>query len=140
MTSTTAARRAAPALAALLAFVPTGCGPATGTVTGTVTLGGNPVGNATVSFVAPDGTIKSYLTGADGNYRVDDVPAGPVQVTVKSNESLDEGAQQDLKKRGNIAPKAAKSAVPARYADSSTSGLSMTVKSGDNKYDIPLTP
>jgi hypothetical protein len=142
MTITPAARRAAAAVA-LLALVPTGCGSSPGSVTGTVTLNGNPVGSVSVSFVAGDGTIRSGFTAADGTYRVEEVPTGPVQVTVQGTEVVTETVQQDLKKRGGApAPKkTTKSPVPARYGDSSTSGLSLTVKSGDNnKYDIPLMP
>jgi hypothetical protein len=142
MTPTPAARRAACLAIAAAAFGLAGCGPSTGTISGTVTLNGTPLDNTGVSFISPDGTVKTAMTGADGSYRIFEVPAGPVQVIVQDMTVLTESGQQDLKKRaaGPARPKANKIPIPTRYGDSGTSGLSLTVKSGENKYDIPLTP
>jgi hypothetical protein len=38
------------------------------------------------------------------------------------------------------APPKAKSPIPERYADVTKSGLGTTVKVGENKYDVALTP
>lgn len=134
------ARRAAPVLVAAAALWAAGCGPSFGTISGTLTHNGKPVPDVTVSFVSPDGTINTAQVGADGTYSVANVPVGPVQVTVQSPTALGESEQEVIKKgKSGVAPKAAtRVGLDPKFGDPQTSGLSLTVKAGDNKYDIDL--
>jgi len=144
MTIPTAARRVAALFVALAPVLLAGCGASTGNVSGTVTLNGNPVNHAVVSFVSPDGAIQSAITDASGKYTLEGVKAGPNQVTVRTDEGGEE--TRTVKKLGGpkqavaAAAAAGRTLVPAKYAETTTSGLTLTVKSGQNTYDIPLTP
>jgi hypothetical protein len=135
-----AARRAASVVVAAAAVWVAGCGPAVGTVSGTVTQNGRPVPDVTLSFVSPDGTVNTAQVGTDGTYTVANVPVGPVQVTVQSTRAVGESEQEVIKKgKSGVAPKAAsKVGLDPKFGDPQTSGLSLTVKAGDNKYDVDL--
>ena len=119
-----------------------GCGPAVGTVSGDVTFDGKPLGGAVISFVNPDGTIRTAIANAAGHYAVDHLPTGPVQVTVRPPQPTDTSDGRTTKKpeRPTPAPRREKSVVPDRYAGSTSSGLATTIKPGPNRYDIALTP
>lgn len=69
--------------------VATGCGDKKNlhTVEGTVTIDGQPLEGATVTFLSGDGTVASGLTTASGKFRlltagVEGVPAGTYKVSV----------------------------------------------------------
>ena len=71
--------------AALVATLLTACGeqnmpPIIGSVSGTVTLEGTPLGGVSVALAGPQ--PKSGQTGADGTYRFDDVLEGDYTVTI----------------------------------------------------------
>jgi hypothetical protein len=135
-------RRLPVAVLALASTLAAGCGPAVGTVSGDVTFNGKPLGGAVVSFVSPEGTIRTAIANAAGHYAVDNVPAGPVQVTVRPPSPADAGDSHTTKKpeRPKPAPQREKSVIPDRYGESTSSGLGTTVKPGGNRYDIALTP
>jgi hypothetical protein len=139
MNTLTAARRAAPALVAVVALWAIGCGPSTGTISGVVTLNGNPARDITISFLCPDGSVYTAMVDSDGKYSVDNVPVGPVKVTIQSPPPVSEGTQESIKKGKAPAPKAGKVPVNPKYTDPANSGLSLTVKPGANPFDIPLT-
>ena len=124
-----------------------GCNKPFGSVTGTITLGGAPLPAGLVSFLAEDGTVVSANVDANGNYRVDNVPAGLARVMVYTafNENL--GSSGDLLKNQGRDPTRFKDVpkssvplvmVPQKYSTPETSGLSVTVGKGETKYDIPL--
>ena len=120
-----------------------GCGPATSTVTGVVTLDGTPVPEGTVSFLMEDGTVQSSFIMKDGTYHLDAIPVGAAKVTVLTKATEFEAMAEDIKNLGKsgAAPKAEapKFVIPARYSSPDTSGLSCEVKGKTTKYDIPLT-
>jgi hypothetical protein len=129
-------------------FLLVGCSGSTGTVTGVVTVDGNPLTGATVNFIGSDGVMVSAGTDESGRYRAENVPAGEVKVSVTAVEG-DVGIQaqaEDIKKRGPGAPPPLappantplKSKVNPKYNDPATSGLKVTV-SGNTKFDIPVT-
>ncbi|HVS36768.1 MAG TPA: hypothetical protein VMS17_14500 [Gemmataceae bacterium] len=144
------------AVAAVLPMV--GCGPPTGTVTGTVVLKGGPNGDqtlkgGTITFYSADGkTVGGQAEiQENGTYKVDKVPAGDSKVVV-STEMLNQqgkgraGPPPGTKVNPNDpnADPAAKAqaryvAIPLKYADPEQSGLKFTVKAGSNTYDPPLT-
>lgn len=66
-------------------------------LSGTVTVGGEPVAGVVVTREGPDGSV-STTTGADGGYRFDEVPAGDqtVRVTVPDGYRADGPATRDV--------------------------------------------
>jgi hypothetical protein len=95
-------------------------GPAGGpSVRGKVTFKGEPVANADLLFVSLDRPAVAAVTvkaGADGAYTTNLV-AGRYAVTVTA---------------------AGKAALPARFATTDTSGLTVVVSAGANTFDINL--
>jgi hypothetical protein len=121
-----------------------GCGPSHGTVTGTVTLNGQPVTDGQVSFLGQDGTIVTSMIDSSGKYRIAQFPVGLAKVTVYP--PMDMAAVGDtLKNQGKekgppkmIAPPQPKSDIPSRYSDPNTSNLTVEVRRGEMTFDIPL--
>lgn len=97
-------------------------------VTGTVTLDGQPVEGATVSFQM-DGKSKAVgVTNDRGEYALstsepnDGVPAGQYMVTIAKND-----------------PATQKNLLPMKYADARTTGITVQVsESGINKFNFEL--
>ena len=120
-------------LAALLA-VP-GCGgKKTATVSGKVTYQGQPVPLGAIYFNGPDGQLSMGILQNDGSFTATDVALGEVKATVQAR---DPGIYaQQIRGPGNaVAAKtspAAFVAVPAKYAETSTTDLTFTI-TGDTK-------
>jgi hypothetical protein len=137
---------------ALLCCVATlaGCspgGPALGKVSGRVTLDGQPVAKAAVTFVPQTGGRPAMaVTDDSGQYKLDSstdkagVPTGTYSVTVIKQESAGATADAGGLAGGAAAPGAApRWIVPQRYSAADTSQLSAEVKPGDNTSDFALT-
>jgi hypothetical protein len=135
--------------AALTTFI--GCGPGgysgpTGTVTGKVTLDGEPVPQGcAVSFVSPAGFTASAKVGAGGSYtllNVDkpEIPVASYKVAVAQLAAEVSGADYDkyMSAGGGGEAKSAPEAIPAKYQTAETSGLSFDVKQGPNTFNIEL--
>jgi len=131
----------------LLALV--GCGRGGGTVSGKVTFNGQPVPSGTVTFVSADGHAFPTIIQEDGSYVVEHVATGPATITVvtppppapppRSTPKGSPGAGSDTSaEAAGMKPQIKVVSVPAKYADPKTSGLSYTVTSGSQTYDIPL--
>ncbi|RIK70219.1 MAG: hypothetical protein DCC67_20860 [Planctomycetota bacterium] len=112
-------------LAALVAT--TGCGPSQpedasrATVSGIVTLKGQPLPAGTITFETsdpPKATSVSITEG--GRYSTDRVPIGACKVSV-STSSIQFGNPS------------AYVAIPEKYGDTATSGLTVDVKAGENE-------
>ena len=112
-----------------------GCGSSvapTGTVTGQVTLGGNPLTTGVVTLVNRDqGLGASSELDASGKYQIEAVPTGQYQVVIQgpeapSPEEMDEGAKIEA------------SSVPPKYQAAETSGLSVEIAEGKNQADFEL--
>jgi hypothetical protein len=133
--------------------------PATYPVTGQVTLNGEPVDGATVTFVpSGEGQAASAVTDASGNYALStfgaDDGAVPGQYNVKivkypgsepaaagaGGEYTDEMYQEGYGGAADTGEEAAEpeNLLPEKYADASTSGLTATVQEGDNNFDFAL--
>jgi len=118
----------------------------TGTVTGKVTLDGNPVPpGCTVSFVSPDGFTASAKVGADGSYKLlnvdkPEIPVATYKVAVAQPAADMSGADYDqyMSAEGGAAAKAAPEAIPAKFQTVDASGLSYDVKEGPNPINIEL--
>lgn len=117
----------------------TGCDRGTGTLSGQVTYKGQPVTSGMVTVVDADGVPHGASIQPDGKYRVTDVPAGPVRVAVTSPDPRIAAAE--ARGEGATPPPATAAwrPIPERYADAATSGLTFTVKRGDNVFPIELT-
>lgn len=115
-----------------------GCAPAKGGVSGTVTLDGKPLGNASVVFhPTGEGATAYGTTISDGSYVLqtgakEEVAPGDYLVTVTATEQVKRAAD------AKSPPQPPKTLTPQRYADKTTSGLRFTVKPGSNRYDIEL--
>ena len=137
-----------------------GCGgPGTADVTGTVKFDGKPLPAGMIAFTSEDG--RGATSGiADGTYLATGVPTGAVKVTVTTPEAAKtprpKGGAVDLSKKfgppkGVELPPEAKGAkfnpygesenvvsIPKKYGDPAQSGLTLTVTSGKNTFDVDL--
>ncbi len=131
-------------VAFLLPLALAGCGPRTGTVSGTVTYKGQALGNGSVMFLTKDGKAQSGLIGSDGSYTVANVPSGPVTITVQTTPPA--GAQGGgMKVKGTEMPDMGGGTaagkyvpIPDKYKNKDQSGLSYDVTAGPQKHDIQL--
>lgn len=133
-----------PALVALL-----GCsGPPGGTVKGRVTFKGEPVVLGTIAFHGADGRVASGSISG-GAYCVEKVSVGPATLTVQAHPP----AGLLLPPPGETGPSPESAtqfaaalarrkfvALPARYADKNTSGLTYAVQNGGQTHDVSLEP
>jgi hypothetical protein len=142
-----------------LALVPmfAGCG-SKGTVSGKVLYQGKPLPGGTVTFLQEQGAFHSVIH-EDGSYRVTGVSPGLATITVSSPDppipqprtlSMEKMAEKATSRKIEIPPEVAKHmgdpeagkrrymAIPSKYKDEKKSGLSYTVKSGSQNYDIDL--
>lgn len=134
-----------------------GCGGgysgAKGTVSGTVTLNGNPVEAGTlVTFISTEGFVASGIVEGGGAYTVtipdmgSSIPAVNYKVMVSAPVAggVSEEGDDYEKYMGSVNPDAtpsgAKSApkIPGKYSSTGSSGLSFDVTEGDNTINIEL--
>lgn len=117
--------------AAVLLVTVAGCGqPTRATVTGRVTSGGQPVGDAFVLFSPAAGPAAGAVTDAAGSYRLvtggphgDRVFIGRCQITV--TDANPEGRSGGVR-------------ILPRLADPATSGLMAELTAGANVVDLAL--
>jgi len=135
--------RVAPLLA-VLALGLCGCGGA-GRVSGTVTRDGQPVRSGVITFVSKDGKGTALASiKKDGTYTAASVPVGDASVIlVNAMEEPDftapVSASEAAKPSGKrAAPPKAPMVIPEKFGKPETSGLTLTVRSGDNPYDIDV--
>lgn len=115
-----------------------GCGggssdmPELGTVTGTVTMDGQPLANVTVTFKPDSGSISVGRTDEQGHYKLGynetEKGAKVGKHTVRITTPSDEPGP------GGDAPK---DPIPAKYNEQSE--LSADVKAGSNEFNFDLT-
>jgi hypothetical protein len=130
-----------PALAAaLLAAAAAGCG-RYGDVSGKVTYKGKPLVWGTIQFEGSDGRLRQANIGRDGSYSVSRVTTGEVKIAVSSNnpKSGDFQARPAPGKKPKPPPDVPGwFPIPQKYDTTFRSGLTHTVKSGQNTFDIDL--
>jgi hypothetical protein len=127
-----------------------GCGdsgPDKGEVTGKVTYNGSALEGAIVTFHPAEGALATGTTDASGQYTLEAV-VGDHKVAVKKSTGSDLGGDTATEGPGDMEKmylqakdqaEEAKSAIPEKYGDPEQSGLTTTVSSGSNTYDITLT-
>jgi hypothetical protein len=136
-------RRAAPFAVVLAAsLLATSCGGGTGSVKGTITVGGKPLPSGLIVFL-PEGGNKDPMNCAirNGEYETTPMPAGLARIYIipSSRRPQAEGGS-------DLVPAVREAAndpftVPTKYQTVETSGLTVTVKAGETlTFDKDLTP
>lgn len=120
----------------LLATCLTGCGssgPPSGTISGKVTLHGQPLAAGVVLLTnAATGVGASAELTASGEYQLDTpLPAGPYDVAIQPPSAPPPDQMQEAKPR-------VKPLIPDKYLDPKTSGLKATINAGSNTADFAL--
>jgi hypothetical protein len=128
-----------------------------GTVAGKVNVDGRPVSGGMVSFLGADvepGTQNSAsgIIHPDGTYEANKVPVGPIKVCImpdmRPSRRVPEDPVRPLDREKGLAPKSKAAApasteapgrIPPKYTKFDTSGLTLTVHSGTNQFDIEMT-
>ena len=121
-------------------------------VSGTVTVNGSPLANATVTFQPDKGPIAFGATNLEGEYTLrtggaEGVVAGPAKVSVTIPEPSTEPTEAEVErymKTGEMPASATPRAspIPEKYTKTETSGLAFTVTDDpeQNTFDIELKP
>jgi hypothetical protein len=135
------------ALALVLSLAAVGCGGGKGTVSGKVTYKGTALKGGRVTFATANKQSMQADIEEDGTYTIPNVAAGPAKISVTTSYmkpsrsrryyKVPEGAPEGL---GGGDPNLAKRYVliPDKYEDPESSGLTYTVKSGPQTFNIPL--
>jgi hypothetical protein len=130
----------APVIAAALLAWLSGCGPSTATVTGKVSYKGATLGAGEIHFVAGNGESRSGLVNPDGSYEIKFAPMGEVKVAVISYIDDRPRTGPGVLEKSVPAAKALnpKSALPEKYSNAETSGLTYVIRAGTQNIDIAL--
>ncbi len=128
--------------ALVCSFLLSGCGPSEPVVRGRVTYKDQPLTSGEVRFFPSSGPSRSALINAEGMYEIKNAPEGDVRIAVISQKSAGTpvGPKASVKKpAADAAPlERPKSAIPEKYNDPKTSGLTYTVTQGAQSHDIEL--
>lgn len=138
---------------ALASVSAAGCGGVGGGPTGTVsgkvmTSDGKPLAKGLITFLSEVGN-KDVFNAAivNGKYLTSEMPAGSAKVVITPDLGKSGGQGVSPNKEGNdLAPRPNPAdgnkqiEVPAKYQNADTSGLQFTVQSGENTFDVKLTP
>lgn len=141
----------------LLPVVAVGCGGGRGTISGKVTFNGKPLPVGTISFYPQSGKQDAINCPIrNGAYSQEGVPTGEVKVGVVTVDPANAGGGSgaaaagggggsDTGARVTATPAGRKKsatfvAVPPRYGSPDTSDLSLTVQTGEQVFDVELTP
>jgi hypothetical protein len=146
---TTSTIRPAAVLCSAVILAIAGCSGANDcTLAGKVTYQGKPVICGTVIVVGADGIRQTGRIDSDGTYFVEKLVAGPVKISVESpapENPADRPARPPRPEGPAERPpdykppdRAKWVRLPGQYADPDQSGLTTTVSSGKNPFDIPL--
>ncbi|TWT75678.1 hypothetical protein Pla123a_31880 [Posidoniimonas polymericola] len=127
-------------LCALAALTQVGCGSYDATVSGSVSLDGEPLKSGTISFFpVADGPTAYARIEPTGQYelrtgREAGLAPGEYQVTVVAREQRELAAND-----AGGPPPPGKQLTPNHYRDRKTSGLAYTIEPGHNQIDLDLT-
>ena len=138
----------------LLVLATVGCGAsgrsfATGTVSGKLTLKGQPVPAGTqIQFMSESGDAQGGEVNADGTFSVTGVPVGACKVAVSAPAGVDMTPEEAMKAssgEGAAGAGADENAFatqgdfPTKYLTFATSGETVNVQAGDNQYSLDMT-
>ncbi len=111
------------------------------TLQGKITYKGKPVPHALV-IVSNENSSASGAADADGNYFVQHVPVGSVQIGVntEAGRGMMMSAVMAASQGGGASSKPTFVDLPQKYFNPTTSGLTATVenKKGENTFDIEV--
>ena len=134
-------RSAARLTAAALLVLVAGCG-GTGDVSGKVTFNGKPLVWGTVQFEGSDNMLKQANINSDGTYAIKGVATGEAKVAVSSINPRSADFQPRVVEGQKPPPPPPEVKgwfpIPAKYDTPHKSGLTYTIKTGENKIDIEL--
>ncbi|MFO0869281.1 MAG: carboxypeptidase-like regulatory domain-containing protein [Pirellulales bacterium] len=108
-----------------------GCGgPKSSTASGKVTMGGQPVTNASINFMDPStGAVASCDLDASGSFKImEGLPAGSYKVFVVPKAAMDRPPMP-----GEPPPEMKASPVPEKYRNESSTDLKADIKPGPNE-------
>ncbi len=138
---TVASRRLLFVIAAVSGLIVTGCGRHAAKVSGSVSFDGQPVTTGVVTFNPVSSGAAAYgPIGTDGRYTIHTgaetgLEPGDYKVTVAANATPEQAAAMGFKVgREGIMPLL----TPIRYADTSTTPLTVAVKPGSQVIDLSL--
>lgn len=137
-------RLAAICLFAFTMLVFAGCGSGglpQADVSGKVTFRGNPIPNVLVSFTPERGPGASGKTDAEGNYSLSTSKPGDGAVIGQHTVTVSQPQQGMILEKGKpprMAPPP-KMVIPPKFASTESSGLTASVKAGDNSIDFELS-
>jgi hypothetical protein len=134
MTARARARSFTLGFAGMLAAAVCGCDAKTGTVAGKVTVDGKPAVGATVIFGGENHMTAAAIVRDDGTYEAPGVPVGPVTIALTPDTGAKLKTLPDFGGQPVPSP-----AIPERYTNASTSGLTLTVKGGPNEFNIEMS-
>ncbi len=108
-----------------------GCGGDLATVSGTVTLDGKALPNATVTFRPETGAVAYGTSDAEGHYTIrtgasEGLAPGDYKVTVQAYGELPESSPED----SEVPPPVI---TPPKYADANLSGITFKIPAGGKK-------
>ena len=113
-----------------------GCGKPTKkvvTVTGTVTYNGHQLKSGIVKFLAPNGDFAMAAIGPDGQFTMTDVVPGEQKVAYVGGP-MGSGSSDGSR----TAPAEKAVAVPAKFGDPQTSGVTVTVPDAGGAVTVEL--
>lgn len=125
-----------------------GCGdsgPSVGKVTGVVTLDGEPIDKATVSFHPTQGRGSIGLTDADGKYELRftrnkfGALLGEHKVTISTHVFAEENRNVEYDDESRDTGKGREESMPPRYLDLDETVLKAVVEKGSNVCNFELT-
>jgi hypothetical protein len=113
--------------------------PETGaTLEGTITYNGETVQMAQINVLSDKGQSLGVIE--DGRYKVERVPLGEIKIGINTETERGNAIGQAMAraKGVNSGPVLKFISLPAKYWDADTSGVTTTVKKGQNTFDIVL--
>jgi hypothetical protein len=107
------------------------------TVHGTVSYKGQPVRSGILKFVGPEGSYSAAVIQSDGTFVITDVVPGEVKVGIMESPQ-GSGSSSPAESRASSAPKAPAVALPEKYREPTTSGLTYTITPDTKDLHIDL--
>jgi hypothetical protein len=109
-----------------------------GEVSGTVTYQGQPLPYGTVTFFDSSNKFLASSVISNGKYAIKVPVLGPVKITVTTPDNSSGGRGSKGVARSKRGETITVIPIPAKYGNADQSGLTYTVKPGENTYNIDL--